>query len=144
MNAFEDSLLKSTPSVIIRKDLLSISAMAFAAVSLLAAFALRFDFALPPSQSHNLYVGLWVFVTAKGLMFSISGPHRSLWRLLGILDLLHLALACAVASAGACVMAWLLMGSSFPRSVYILDAMVFFMLMAGLVFSRRVYQELAA
>ncbi len=130
--------------MIIRKHLLSICSIAFAALSLVASFALRFDFALPPSESHNLYAGLWIFVTSKGLVFSISEPHRRLWSFLGILDLLRVAVACVLASALGCAATWLLIGPTFPRSVYVIDAMVFFMLMTGLLSSRRVYQEFTA
>jgi FlaA1/EpsC-like NDP-sugar epimerase len=126
----------------IRKHLLSTSAIVFAALSLIASFALRFDFTLPPSESHTLFTALCIFITVKGLAFSIAGPHRRFWSHIGIADLLHVGEACAIASAVACAVTWLIVGPSFPPSAYVTDAMIFFRLMAGLLISRRVYQEL--
>lgn len=126
----------------IRKQLVLISSIATAALSLYGSFALRFDFALPASELHNVYAGLWIFVTAKALVFYISEPHRRLWSLIGILDLLRAIVACAIASAVSVTVTWFVIGPSFPRSVYVIDAMIFFILTAGLLFSQRVFQEL--
>jgi FlaA1/EpsC-like NDP-sugar epimerase len=128
--------------VTIRKQLVLIFSTATAALSLYGAFVLRFDFALPASELHNLYDGLLIFVAAKALVFYISEPHRRVWSLIGISDLLRAMSVCAIASVIAATVTWFVIGPSFPRSVYVIDAMIFFMSTAGLLFSRRVFQEL--
>jgi FlaA1/EpsC-like NDP-sugar epimerase len=127
-----------------RKHLILFYSIAAAAGSLLASFLLRFDFSIPASEWTNFYGGLWIFVSAKALVFYVYGRRRSLWSTVGVLDLLRVVMKCAVASAIAGAATLLLIGPAFPRSVYLMDAMIFFILMAGVLFSRRVYQELTA
>jgi FlaA1/EpsC-like NDP-sugar epimerase len=130
--------------VSIRKRFLLIYLMSFAALSLVASFALRFDFTLPPAELHNLSDGLWIFVLAKPAVLFGSGQHRRLWGLVGLIDLIRVLAVCVIASAVCLAVTWLLLGPAFPRSVYVIDGMIFFMLSGGLLFSRRMVQELTA
>lgn len=127
-----------------RKYLVVIPSISIAALSLLGSFLLRFDFSLPAHELHNLYSGLAIFATTKAIVFYILGRRRSLWRLVGISDLQRIFIAGTSGSAVAFAATWFVVGPSFPRSVYIIDAMICLMLTTGLVFSRRFYLELVS
>lgn len=125
-----------------RKYLVVIPSISIAALSLLGSFLLRFDFSLPAHELHNLYSGLAIFATTKAIFFYMLGRRRSLWRLVGISDLLRIFIAGTSGSLIAFAVTWFVIGPSFPRSVYVIDAMICLMLTTGLVFSRRFYLEL--
>jgi FlaA1/EpsC-like NDP-sugar epimerase len=119
-----------------------IPCVSIAALSLLGSFLLRFDFSLPAHELHSLYSGLAIFATTKSIVFYMLGRRRSLWRLVGISDLLRIFIAGTSGSVVAFAVTWFVIGPSFPRSVYVIDAMICLMLTTGLVFSRRFYLEL--
>jgi FlaA1/EpsC-like NDP-sugar epimerase len=112
------------------------------ALSILASFALRFDFAMPPSELPNIYGGLAIFTVVKVPIYYLFERRRRLWSYVGLQDLVRILVAGIVASAVACTATWFVIGPSFPRSVYSIDMMICFILTAGLVFSRRLCHEL--
>jgi FlaA1/EpsC-like NDP-sugar epimerase len=126
----------------LRKFLVLVPAISIAALSFVISFTLRFDLALPAAESRNFFSGLVTFVLAKALVFYAFGRRRSMWRLVGIWDLPHIFLAGLSASLAAFLSTWFLLGAEFPRSVYIIDGVISFMLSSGVVFSRRFFQEL--
>jgi FlaA1/EpsC-like NDP-sugar epimerase len=125
-----------------RKYLFVIPSISISTLSLLGSFALRFDFYLPASQVQNLYSGLAIFGATKTIVFYVVGRRRSLWNLVGVSDLLHIFIAGITGSTVAFATTLFVIGQSFPRSVYVIDAMISLMLATGLVFSRRFYCEM--
>ena len=126
----------------IKKNLLWLYSIAAAAFALLASFLLRFDFSIPSAEWPNFQTGLWTFIAAKFLVFFVRGRRRSWSAMVGVEDLLHLGIECAAASTIAITATLLIAGEAFPRSVYPLDTMIFFILMAAVLFSGRIYQDL--
>ncbi|HLI86682.1 MAG TPA: nucleoside-diphosphate sugar epimerase/dehydratase [Bryobacteraceae bacterium] len=115
--------------------------LALAAVSLEAAFLLRFEFTLPPDQRRLLELGFFIFVPFKLVAFYFFGLHRAWWRIVGLFDLVRIGLANLSGSAAATAVCLISIGPEFPRSVYILDAILCFLLTAALQFSYRIITE---
>ena len=56
------------------------------ALSLVAAFLLRFDFAIPAYEFKFLQLGLCVFVPVRCVVFCGFRLHRITWRLVSLVD----------------------------------------------------------
>jgi FlaA1/EpsC-like NDP-sugar epimerase len=125
----------------LRRHVMLLAAGPLAALSLAASFKLRFDFSVPATQYFNLYAGIAIFTVAKLPTCYLFERQRRLWSYVGLRDLSGvLAVSVsgfAIASAGT----WLLVGPSFPKSIYFIDVLVFFILTALLVFSPRLFRE---
>ena len=102
-----------------------------AAVALAAAFLLRFEFALAPPYRHMLLVALPVLAGVKLVVFRGFGLRDLAWRYLGFADLVRLAAANLAAAAAATVALRVAIGSAFPRSIHVLDAMLCLSLMVA-------------
>jgi len=103
-----------------------------AAAALAASFLLRFDFALDPQYRAMLLEALPVLLAAKLAVFRGFGLRDLGWRYLGFEDLKRMAAANAVASAVASAALRAVIGSGFPRSIYVLDFLVCVAAMAAL------------
>jgi FlaA1/EpsC-like NDP-sugar epimerase len=110
-------------------------------LALAGAFFLRFDLVIPPSEIPHLQTALWVAMPTKMLMFLLTGQHRGCWRFVGILDLVQVLGGNLLASVGFVAAGLVLMGPSFPRSVYAIDFFLCFLLTGGIRFAVRVYKE---
>ncbi len=126
----------------IRRHLMLLAAIPVAALSFVASFALRFDFALPASELSDFYGGLAIFTVVKIPIYYLFERRRRLWNYVGLQDLVGILIAGITGSVSACTLTVLLIGPSFPRSVYLIDLMVCFILTSVLVFSRRLCREL--
>jgi len=127
-----------------RRELLLLPLLTAAALSLIVAFLLRFEFTLQPSERRLLALALCLFVPLKGLAFFGFRLHRSWWRVVGLFDLVRVAMANLAGSAAALVVCSIAIGAAFPRSIYITDALICFLMSAGLQFSLRLYNEALA
>ncbi len=126
----------------LRKQLMPVIAIPIVALSILTSFALRFDFALPSSELPHLYDGMAIFIAVKFPVYCLFERRRRLWSYVGLQDLVGILAADITASAAACAATWFAIGPAFPKSVYLIDMMICFILTAGLVFSRRLCHEL--
>jgi FlaA1/EpsC-like NDP-sugar epimerase len=116
--------------------------LAAVALSLTAAFHLRFDFALPADQGPVLRRALVIAIFAKMLAFDCAGFYRSLRRFVSIPDLYSIFIGNAAGSALFAVGAMLWIGPDFPRSVIVIDAVICFLATAFIRFSVRIRGEL--
>jgi FlaA1/EpsC-like NDP-sugar epimerase len=85
----------------------------------------------------------WLLLT-RGLVFIPFRLYEGLWRYTGLWDLRNLVAGVVTSSAvfyGVTV--WGLGYRRFPRSVYVVDALLLIFLMGGLRLTRRLYRELA-
>src|SRR5579863_7905237 len=105
------------------------------ALSLFAAFELRFEFAIPSTVLPLLWQGLLLVVPAKLSVFYVSGFYRSLRTYAEISDLVRLIVGNTVASSIFAAGAWLLSGGAFPRAVYLIDFLVSFLAIVVVWFS---------
>src|SRR5687768_11476885 len=89
-----------------------------------AAFALRFDFALPPHEAKHLLAGLAMALPIKLAIFHAYRLHRGWWTSFGLHDFGKLFSANVVASVATGLAIFIQVGRAFPRSVYILDCVL--------------------
>lgn len=115
-----------------------------AAGSLSAAFLLRFEFAIPRGEMPYLVRGVWAALALKMLVFWIARFDRGWWRFVGVPDLLSVLSGNMAASLAFTVASYAVNGPGFPRSVYIIDFLLCFLLTAGVRFSVRLYYESVA
>jgi len=127
-----------------RRHLMLLSAGPLAALSLAVSFFLRFDFYLPATQYLNLCIGMVIFTAAKLPAYYFFERQRRLWNYVGLRDLLGVLAVSASGLAFALAGTWPVLGSSFPLSIYFLDAMVSFIMTSVLVFSPRLFREVAS
>jgi FlaA1/EpsC-like NDP-sugar epimerase len=97
-----------------------------AAVSLAAAFALRFDFAIPPNVLPLLWKAFPLTIVAKVAVYYLGHFHRSLRVYAKIHDIFRLLARNLLASALFAVLALAVIGREFPRSVYVIDFLASF------------------
>jgi FlaA1/EpsC-like NDP-sugar epimerase len=116
--------------------------MAIAAFALAAAFLLRFEFTLDPIYSHMLIRSLPLLLLVKFSVFRAFGLRDLTWRYLGFQDLVRIAAANTAASLSATVVLRFAIGSTFPRSIHILDLLLCLTLMvAGRVLGRVILEK---
>jgi FlaA1/EpsC-like NDP-sugar epimerase len=117
---------------LIRRTLVWAAQLGLFALSAGAAFLVRFDFSLPSSYLRHLAFALPVWVVVKVVVFRWAKLDRGLWRYVSAIDLMRLAIANLAASAAACVLILAFGPAGFPRSLYLLDLMICFLLTSGL------------
>ena len=134
----------------IRRFLLVLFHVGLIALSLRVAFLLRFDFELSGVTKAFFEKSIWIAVVAKIVVFLLAGLHRGWWRFVGINDLLRVFFANLIASAGFTAAVLLTTGAPlgappdsgfFPRSIYVIDFVLCFLLTAGARFAVRLYIE---
>ena len=116
----------------IRRVLVWAAQIGLFALSAGAAFLVRFDFSLPGESLRQLAFALPIWVAVKVVVFRAARLDRGLWRYVSAIDLVRLAIANLAASAVACVLILAIGRAGFPRSIYLLDLMICFLLTSGL------------
>ena len=108
--------------------------------SLTLAYLLRFDFS-PDSHYWNLFwISLLILVPCKILFLSISGLYQGMWRYTDIRDFWRLFWAVVMAEVLAiALLSWQMRFSGYPRSVFIIDAVLTFLLAGGVRVAIRSY-----
>ena len=109
--------------------------------SLVVAALLRFDFYLPRSESFIITEGLWLALACKLIVFRAARFDSGAWRYAGIADLVRIGAGNLAASAFFASAGYLLIGPKFPRSIYIIDFGICFLLTAGARFAARLHNE---
>ena len=96
-----------------------------------AAFLLRFDFALPERMLPALRTAVCVWVIAKIAAFHWLRLDRGMWRYFATPDLVRLAAASAIGSAAASAVLLAASLQTFPRSVLVIDFLISLLLTSG-------------
>ena len=110
-------------------------------LSLAAAFLLRFDFSLPAGLIPILKQALLIAILVKLPIFDLIGFYRSLRRFVSIPDLYLVFLGNVAGSVLFIAVSMLWIGSTMPRSVLIIDAVLCFVATALVRFSVRICNE---
>ena len=117
------------------------------AFSLHLAFLARFEFSsLGPAGQPWLgwFLGsLPVVVFIRTGLFVAFGLHRVTWRFAGSRDAVRLWFAVALGSFILAPSLALLWDGAFPRSIFLLEGLIVYLVMGGARFSFRIFQELA-
>lgn len=123
-----------------RRPLIIALHAALVAVSYAAAYLLRFEIPMPPSQSDLLLDSIAVVVVIKMVVFALFRLHEGLWRFVSLRDVVVIVAAATVSSL-AIVSTYFLFGRTLPRSVVILDWMITIALVAGVRIGIRLLRE---
>jgi FlaA1/EpsC-like NDP-sugar epimerase len=116
--------------------------LALAAVANYLAFWMRFDGEIPPPY-HAVWRGtvLWL-VAIRGVTFFAFRLYEGLWRYAGIWDLRNIILSVVSGSVLFWALArWGLGVASYPRSIFVIDAILLVFLLGGVRLARRIARE---
>jgi len=119
--------------------------LAIVAAANAAAFALRFD-ANPPGWAVTAWIQMlpWLLLV-RALTFKSYGLYRDIWGYTGFYDVIAILKAVTLSSVIFAVVANSPLGPAvYPRSVFIIDAIVVAAGLAGVRMSRHMLAELAA
>ena len=111
-------------------------------VSLWAAYMLRFDFAIPATETRHIGSALVIALMAKMLVFYLLGLDRGLWRFTGATDVPRIFVANILGSTLFTIATAVLVGRNFPRAVYLIDLLLCFLLICGCQLTVRLYHEM--
>ena len=124
---------------------LGVLVAAYAAViviSLLLAFALRFDFQVPSSYWWRFTGSVWWILLLKLGLLAIFGQFRTLLTYFSLPDAIRIGAAVAIAAAVELIVWFALHGYGVvPRGVIVSDMVISFLALAGLRTSLRLYRE---
>ena len=120
----------------------SVHDLCAAAAAWLAAYALRFNFEIPPSFVDGMWRNLLWIIPLQAVIFYGFGLYRGIWRFASIPDLRRIALAAA--TVGLAIPALLLMLqrlTEVPRSVLVLHPLLLVLIMGGSRFLYRAWKD---
>ncbi|MDP2851938.1 MAG: SDR family NAD(P)-dependent oxidoreductase, partial [Gallionella sp.] len=120
----------------------SIHDLCAAAIAWMAAYALRFNFDIPPNFVDGMWRNLLWIIPLQALIFHGFGLYRGIWRFASIPDLRRIALAAG--TAGLAIPALLLMLqhlNDVPRSVLVLHPLLLVLIMGGSRFLYRAWKD---
>ena len=116
--------------------------LALFAFAYLTAFALRFDFALPPRMWRLLWITLPVLLLTKTLIFGYFNLYQGLWRYVSVFDLVDIIKAAVVSSLVFLAIAYMWpMAHGTPRSVVLTDMVLTIGAVGGTRFFVRILRE---
>lgn len=104
------------------------------------AFWLRFDGAIPPASLELMMTALPWLLAIRGMAFIPFRLYQGLWRYTGIWDLRNIVLGVGTSSLLFYILTRFLFESRYPRSIYILDALILIFLMGGVRLLWRFYR----
>lgn len=100
--------------------------------SFMAAYLMRFEFVIAPFQWERIRFVLPILIAVKLLVFWFSGLYRGMWRYASLRDCRHLAQAVLLSTALSMSVILFFRGfNGYSRSVFLLDALLTFLLAGG-------------
>lgn len=118
--------------------------MVLIAAASASALWLRFDGEVPPVHLAAWLQVLPVVLLARGACFAVLRLYEGLWRYTGTWDLRNIILAVASSTAIIYVIAHPVMGVyAYPRSLFIIDALLATVLTGGIRVTRRLVTEMS-
>lgn len=101
-------------------------------LALCLAFLLRFDFTIPSQQLELFFECLLVVMIVKPLVFIVTGFYNSLWRYASLQDAVEILKGVTLSSVLAVAAVFFLRQfSPIPRSIFVLDWILLFALLAA-------------
>jgi len=114
------------------------------ATAVTLAFGLRFDLHLPAHCLPHFFWALAIWPVSKLLAFELVGLNQGGWRYASVPDLLRIGFANLVGSLMGSAAIVALAPRGFPRSIYLLDLILCFLLTSGLRVAVRLVVEAAS
>ncbi|MBV5340423.1 MAG: polysaccharide biosynthesis protein [Deltaproteobacteria bacterium] len=112
------------------------------ALALCMAFLLRFDFTIPQQQFDLFWECLLVVMIVKPLVFVVIGFYNSLWRYASVQDAIEILKGVTLSSVLAVAAIFFLRQfTPIPRSIFVLDWILLFALLAASRLVWRVWRE---
>src|SRR5262249_37614887 len=99
------------------------------------------EFSLGTVEYALLLTSLILVVPIKMVVFLVGGLHKGWWRYAGLGDLVRIYVVNIAASGMSAIFLFDGFGSQFPRSLYVIDFLICFLLTAGARFCVRLYKE---
>ncbi|MCC6591546.1 MAG: polysaccharide biosynthesis protein [Bryobacterales bacterium] len=112
------------------------------ALSVLTAYLLRFEYAIPQEELTNLTRGMAVAVAVKMLAVRISGLDRGWLGYAGLYDLPRIVATNIIASVVFGLVTHFMVAPAFARSVFVIDFLLALLATSVLRFAFRIYKEL--
>ena len=111
-------------------------------VSYCLSFFLRFDFAPPPNQIDNILKTVPLLIVARLFFFYYFDLFSGWWRYVSTEDIVKIAKSIFFSSTGfIAAVVFLYNLDTFPRSIFIIDTLLIFLLLCGVRFSTRLLRE---
>ena len=125
-----------------RRVLIVVAHVLLVPLAYYAAYAIRFDFRVPPAELRAFWATLPYLLAIRLAVFARYGLFRGYWRHVGLRDLVDLGVATTLSTAlfvgFLFVFGW---PGALPRSVFVLDWLSVVFLSGGLRFVARAFRE---
>ncbi len=125
-----------------RRRIITLIHIATVILSNYAAFWLLYNGDIPHEKFRLFLKTLPIVLFFRMVVLHYFGLHKGLWRYTSIRDLLSLIWAVTLSSVGIWAAIILIRGSSYSRSVFLMDACILLLVLSGIRVSRRVYSTL--
>ncbi len=129
------------PSKLKRFLLFFIFDSAIIVVSLDLSFFLRFDYSIPSNYYAVIYSALPFFLAVKLISFKFFRLYQLTWRFVGLRDLSNIFFAVSLSEAVLFLVFRSITPLSIPRSIFLIDFNITFLLICLLRISKRLYLE---
>ncbi len=126
-----------------RRSLIVAAHLFFIVLAYTFAFLIRFDFSLPSQFLPVFFQALPLLIVTKLTALYFFDLYRGLWRYVGITDVLQILKASVVGTV-LFILANVFIrtgGAVFPRSIYLIDLILFFSLVVGVRLLTRLIKE---
>ena len=128
-----------------RRTLIIVSQLALATMSYVLAFLLRFEFDLTPAGNtwplYTMLKTLPLILALRAAAFYVWDLYRGWWRYVGMNDLIDSTKAVVVSSLVFLAVIMFGLRTSFPRSVFLIDAFICLSFIGGSRFMIRAIRE---
>jgi FlaA1/EpsC-like NDP-sugar epimerase len=135
------AIARLEPLLRFRRPFIVFAHAGLVSMSLLLAFGLRFDFALPNDQWRHLLIALPILLAIRLAAFYVFDLFEGLWRYVSMSDLNAILKAVTLSSAVFIGTMLLTVGSTFPRAVYVLEWLLTCVFVGGIRFAMRAVRE---
>jgi FlaA1/EpsC-like NDP-sugar epimerase len=126
-----------------RRILIVVLHIAIIVASNYLAFLLRFDGSIPRDQMRLWLDSLLFLIVVRAAVFLPFRLYQGLWRYVSIWDARNIAAAVLTSSVLFwAVERWGFGNTQYPRSIYVMDALILAVLLGGLRLGRRISREL--
>jgi len=106
------------------------------------AFLLRFDGVVPVDAARAARQTAILLIAVRVLVFLLLGLHNRLWRYTSLRDIARIFITVVAGSAILfAVIHGVIKVAPYPRSIFILDGLILFVLMSGVRLARRMVRE---
>jgi FlaA1/EpsC-like NDP-sugar epimerase len=128
--------------VIVRRTLIAALHACLIIAAWFGSFAMRLDFDVPEPYRSAMIAALPIVLVVKLIVFYGFRLFQGWWRYVGLSDLIDIAKASIVSTIAVAAATLVLVGpADIPRSVFLLDLCLTFLLLGGVRFAVRAYTE---